>query len=59
MDFIEGLPKSEGWDTIFVVVDHLSKYTYFIRLEHPFTAPTVAEAFTKDIVRLHDILVGL
>jgi len=26
MNFISGLPKSKGFDTILVTVDHLSKY---------------------------------
>jgi hypothetical protein len=39
MDFIEKLPKSEGYDTIMVVVDCFSKYAHFMPLKHPFSAP--------------------
>lgn len=55
MDFIEGLPKSEGYDTILVIVDRLSINAHFILLKHPFNAKTVATIFVKVVVRLHSV----
>ena len=59
MDFITGLPKSKGYEAIFVVVDRLSKYCHFIPLKHPYTARSLAEVFSKEIVRLHGIPVSI
>jgi hypothetical protein len=53
MDFIEGLPKSEGGNCILVAVDKFSKYAHFIPMSHPFTAKQVAQVVLDVIVRLH------
>ena len=53
MDFITGLPKSEGKSVIMVVVDRLTKYAHFCALSHPFKASTVATEFMETIQKLH------
>lgn len=53
MDFVDGLPKAMGVDTILVVVDRLTKKAHFLTLAHPYTAKEVAVVFMKEIVKLH------
>jgi hypothetical protein len=53
MDFIGGLPRAQGIDTIMVVVDRLTKYAHFLPVSHPYTARDIAELFIKEVVRLH------
>ena len=55
MDFIEGLPKSEGYDTILVVVVRFLKYAHFLPLKHPFSAAIVAQVFLDNVVKLHGV----
>lgn len=54
MDFIEGLPKVKGTDTVLVVVDSLTKYARFITLKHPFT--TLMVASESSLRRLSDFM---
>jgi hypothetical protein len=53
MDFIEALPKSNGFTVILVVVDRFTKYSHFIPLKHPFSGPVVAQAVMHNVVKLH------
>jgi hypothetical protein len=55
MDFIEGLPKSNGYSVIMVVVDRLTKFAHFVAVKHPYTAATIAQHFMDNIVKLHGL----
>lgn len=56
MDFITGLPKSQGKDTIKVVVDRLSKSAHFVALQHRFTAATIASLFFDNVLKLYGMV---
>ncbi|WKA11764.1 hypothetical protein VitviT2T_029233 [Vitis vinifera] len=55
LDFIEGLPNSESYSVIMVVVDRLSKYAHFIPISHPYTASKIAQVFLANIFKLHGL----
>lgn len=53
MDFIEGLPKSQSFDTILVVIDKFTKYGHFIPMKHPYTTLSVAQLFLNNVYKNH------
>src|SRR6185295_9211121 len=56
MDFITHLPKTKSnYDSIFVVVDRLSKRVHFIPTTATVTAPEVAQLFFTNIFQHHGL----
>ncbi|KAA3465425.1 reverse transcriptase [Gossypium australe] len=55
MDFIDELPILKEKDTIWVVVDRLTKYEHFVALDHSYSALTVAQAYFDNIFKLHGL----
>ncbi|XP_059288659.1 uncharacterized protein LOC132042042 [Lycium ferocissimum] len=56
MDFVVGLPRTKSrFDSIWVIVDRLTKSAYFFPVKTIYTAVSYAKLYLKEIVRLHGI----
>ena len=53
MDFVRELPESEGFHTILVVTDRLTKVQHYLPAKTTWTAGDVANAYINEIWRLH------
>jgi hypothetical protein len=57
-DVIIKLPKSQGFDSILVVVDWLTKMAHFIPTKEEITAKDVADLYVQNIFKLHGTLLS-
>jgi transposase InsO family protein len=57
IDFIVGLPRTQwGYDSIWVIVDRLTKVAHFIPIKTTYSRPQLAELYMSRIVCLHGVL---
>jgi len=56
MDFIVGLPKTaKGYDSIWVIVDRLTKSAHFLSMKTTYRAQHYAELYISRVMSLHGI----
>jgi hypothetical protein len=56
MKFVVGLPlTTRRHDSIFVVVDTMTKSAHFILVRTTYQAPNIARVFVSETVRLHGV----
>ena len=56
MDFVNGLPKTlKGNDSIWVIVDRLTKVAHFIPVRTKYSGDKLAQLYVDNIVKLHGV----
>jgi hypothetical protein len=56
MDFIVGLPRTQArYDSIWVLVDRLTKVAHFILVKMMYSGATLVELYMSQIVCLHGV----
>jgi hypothetical protein len=55
MDFVTGLPESEGYDAIMVVVDRLTKMRHLLPCNTTVNSEDVAQLYLRNIWKLHGL----
>ncbi|GKE60436.1 putative reverse transcriptase domain-containing protein, partial [Tanacetum coccineum] len=60
MDFVTKLPKSSnGYDTIWVIVDRLTKSAHFLPIREDYKTEKLAKIYTNEIVARHGVPVSI
>ena len=60
MDFVTALPKStKGHDSIWVIVDRLTKAARFLPLRSNFKVLQYSWIYMREIVRMHGVLLSI
>ena len=59
MDFVLGLPQIQTYDSIWVVVDQLTKSARFIPVKYSYSAEDYARIFLDDILCHHGICLSI
>ncbi|GJT91039.1 putative reverse transcriptase domain-containing protein [Tanacetum coccineum] len=58
MDFVTKLPKSsQGYDTIWVIVNRLTKYAFFVPMRKTDPLEKLARMYLKEVVMRHEIII--
>ena len=56
MDFVVGLPRTaKGYDSIWVIVDRLTKSAHFLLVDTRYSAKKYAKLYFDQIVILHGV----
>jgi len=56
MDFVTHLPRSaKGYDSIWVIVDKLTKCAHFLAINQKWSLDKLAELYVREVVRLHGV----
>ena len=59
-DFVIHLPRTpQGHDTVWVIVDRLTKSAHFLAVRMTFTLERFCRLYIREIVRLHEVLVSI
>ena len=56
MDFVVGLPRAaKGYDSIWVIVDHLTKSAHFLPMDTRYSSKKYAKLYFDRIITLHGV----
>ncbi|GKC20571.1 putative reverse transcriptase domain-containing protein [Tanacetum coccineum] len=60
MDFVTKLPRtSSGHDTIWIIVDRLTKYAHFLHMSEDYKMDRLARLYLNEIVYRHGVLISI